>query len=122
MNDGKLTIAPMAGEQTLVASDRFGNSTTVKFTVNTEHTADEGVITTPATAATEGVKTYTCTICGTTIRTEAVAKLAPTTEEGTNGTDRAPHTGDTNHMMYWLALLVVSGLGMMLTVISRKKR
>ena len=191
----------MAGEQTLVASDRFGNSTTVKFTVNAEHTADEGVITTPATAATEGVKTYTCTICGTIIRTEAVSKLAPTIVEGANssykaGTDKsltfrsdaalddfttvlvdgkelskseykvsgdgitiilndeylnkldagehtisirsasgdakttftvkekaqAPHTGDTNHMMYWLALLAVSGLGMTLTVVSRKKR
>ena len=191
----------MAGEQILVASDRFGNSTTVKLTVNAEHTADEGVITTPATAAAEGVKTFTCTICGTPICTEAVAKLAPTIVEGADstykaGTDKsltfrsdaapddfttvlvdgkelnkseytvsgdgitivlgdtylnslaagehtltirsvsgdagttftvkekaqAPHTGDTSHMMYWLALLAVSGLGMTLTVVSRKKR
>ncbi|MFR7389550.1 MAG: leucine-rich repeat protein [Blautia faecis] len=38
------------------------------------HTWNNGVITKPATIAEEGVKTYTCTICGVT-RTETIAKL-----------------------------------------------
>ena len=39
-----------------------------------KHTWNNGVITKPATIAEEGVKTYTCTICGVT-RTETIAKL-----------------------------------------------
>ena len=38
------------------------------------HTWDEGVVTTPATHTKEGVKTYTCTVCGGT-KTEPIAKL-----------------------------------------------
>ena len=40
-----------------------------------KHTWNNGVITKPATIAEEGVKTYTCTICGVT-RTETIAKLS----------------------------------------------
>ena len=39
-----------------------------------KHTWNNGVITKPATIAEEGVKTYTCTVCGVT-RTETIAKL-----------------------------------------------
>ena len=39
-----------------------------------KHTWNNGIITKPATIAEEGVKTYTCTICGVT-RTETIAKL-----------------------------------------------
>ena len=39
-----------------------------------KYTWNNGVITKPATIAEEGVKTYTCTICGVT-RTETIAKL-----------------------------------------------
>ena len=37
-----------------------------------EHTWNEGVVTTPATESAEGVKTFTCTVCGQT-KTEPVA-------------------------------------------------
>jgi hypothetical protein len=39
------------------------------------HSWDSGKVTTAATTAAEGVKTYTCTVCGVT-RTEAIPKLA----------------------------------------------
>ena len=39
-----------------------------------KHTWNNGIITKPATIAKEGVKTYTCTVCGVT-RTETIAKL-----------------------------------------------
>lgn len=39
-----------------------------------KHTWNNGVITKPATIAEEGVKTYTCTVCGVT-RTDTIAKL-----------------------------------------------
>lgn len=85
LEDGKLTVTGLEEKQTLVATDRFGNSTTVTFTVNTEHISDEGKITKEPTAAVEGEKTFTCTVCGLVLRTEPVAKLAPTIVEGANG-------------------------------------
>lgn len=42
-----------------------------------EHTWDEGVITTEPTETTDGVKTFTCTVCGYQ-KTESVAKLTHT--------------------------------------------
>ena len=43
----------------------------------TPHSYDSGVITTPATETTEGVKTYTCSVCHHT-KTETVPKLSHT--------------------------------------------
>ncbi|MBO5322857.1 MAG: hypothetical protein J6A88_01985, partial [Oscillospiraceae bacterium] len=44
-----------------------------------EHTWNDGVVTTPATSTTEGVMTYTCTVCGLE-RTETIEMLSPTGE------------------------------------------
>ena len=49
------------------------------------HTWNAGVVTKEATASAEGVKTYTCTVCGAT-RTEAIAKL-DVPDVGTKETD-----------------------------------
>ena len=54
------------------------------------HTWDEGKVTTEATCTTEGVKTYTCTICGET-KTEAVAALGHTVDEKTWKHDGTNH-------------------------------
>ena len=50
-----------------------------------KHISDEGKITKEPTAAVEGEKTFTCTVCGLVLRTEPVTKLAPTIVEGANG-------------------------------------
>ena len=50
-----------------------------------KHISDEGKITKEPTAAVVGEKTFTCTVCGLVLRTETVAKLAPTIVEGANG-------------------------------------
>ena len=59
-----------------------------------KHTWNNGVITKPATIAEEGIKTYTCTVCGVT-RTETIAKLpmptatpAPSVSVGAKITDK----------------------------------
>jgi hypothetical protein len=39
------------------------------------HISDSGVVTTPATTASTGVRTYTCTVCGDVIRTEEIPML-----------------------------------------------
>lgn len=53
--------------------------------VTEAHSWDNGVITVAASETAEGVMTYTCTVCGET-RTEAIAKLPPTTEAPTTET------------------------------------
>ncbi len=64
-----------------------------------EHIWGEGAETTPATDATEGLKTYTCTACGET-RTEAIAKLnhehTPATEWTSNATQHWHNCTDEN--------------------------
>ncbi|MDO5145889.1 MAG: leucine-rich repeat protein [Eubacteriales bacterium] len=54
----------------------------------TGHKWDEGTITTPATETSEGVKTYTCTVCGET-RTESIPKL-PVTQDKKPADSTAP--------------------------------
>ncbi len=115
--DGKLTVAALEGEQTLVVTDRFGNTTTVTFTVSADHTPDEGKITTPATVDAEGVKTITCTTCGEVLRTEPIAKLPkPADETG------APTTGDASRPTAWMALAALSAAGLLAMLEERKRR
>lgn len=59
---------------TIIVTDRAGNSTTITVNV-VAHKWDDGVVTTPATCGKEGVKTYTCTVCGDT-KTEAITPTA----------------------------------------------
>ena len=47
---------------------------TLTASITTEHTWNDGEITTPATCKDAGVKTFTCTVCGET-KTEEIAKL-----------------------------------------------
>lgn len=54
------------------ACSKCGDKTDV-----TAHSYDNGMITTPATETTEGVKTYTCSVCNHT-KTETVPKLSHT--------------------------------------------
>ena len=42
VNDGKFTVNPAAGEQTVVATDKAGNTTTCTITVNNGHTYVDG--------------------------------------------------------------------------------
>lgn len=97
------------GEKTLTCS--CGEVVTEKIAKLTEHKWDEGKVTTAATAEKEGVKTYTCSVCGET-KTEAVAKLP-----ASSNTD----TGDNTMMIPLMILVVLSGFGLALTVIGKKK-
>ncbi|MBR4720589.1 MAG: InlB B-repeat-containing protein, partial [Clostridia bacterium] len=56
------------------------------------HTWNEGEVTTPATHTTEGVKTYTCTVCGGT-KTEPISKLTEHTFETWVKVDETYHKG-----------------------------
>lgn len=116
--DGKLTVSAAEGVQTLTATDRFGNTVTVTFTVNAQHTEGEGKITTPATTEREGVKTYACTVCGQVLRTEPVAKL-PALAEPTTPT--VP-TGDTGNTGLWMGLAALCGMSLAVLLRTGKRK
>ena len=116
--DGKLTVSAAEGVQTLTATDRFGNTVTVTFTVNAQHTEGEGKITTPATTEREGVKTYACTVCGQVLRTESVAKLPAPTEP----TTPAVPTGDTGDTGLWMGLAALCGMSLAALLRTGKRK
>lgn len=116
--DGKLTVSAAEGVQTLTATDRFGNTVTVTFTVNTQHTEGEGKITTPATTEREGVKTYACTVCGQVLRTESVAKLPAPAEP----TTPAVPTGDTGDTGLWMGLAALCGMSLAALLRTGKRK
>lgn len=60
VNDGKFTVNPAAGEQTIAATDKAGNTTTCTITVNDGHTYVNGK----------------CLVCGATDPTYAVEVTA----------------------------------------------
>ena len=63
---------------TVTGKGNYTGAVTKEFTITPcQHQWDDGEITTPATCTTEGVRTYTCQLCGET-KTEAVAKLPHT--------------------------------------------
>ena len=103
--DGKLTVSAAEGVQTLTATDRFGNTVTVTFTVNAQHTEGEGKITTPATTEREGVKTYACTVCGQVLRTES-----------------AVPTGDTGDTGLWMGLAALCGMSLAALLRTGKRK
>ena len=116
--DGKLTVSAAEGVQTLTATDRFGNTVTVTFTVNAQHTEGEGKITTPATTEREGVKTYACTVCGQVLWTESVAKL-PAPAEPTTPTVPTGDTGDTG---LWMGLAALCGMSLAALLRTGKRK
>ncbi len=64
----------------------------------TGHSWDNGVVTAEATATADGVKTYTCTVCGAT-KTEVISATGETTaqsDENTTATQTADSTVSTN--------------------------
>lgn len=113
--DGKLTVSAAEDVQTLTATDCFGNTVTVTFTVNAQHTEGEGKITTPATTEREGVKTYACTVCGQVLRTESVTKLPAPAEP----TTPAVPTGDTG---LWMGLAALCGMSLAALLRTGKRK
>lgn len=80
-----------------------------------------------ATQTAKGEKEHTCTICGYTEKAE-IAKLpatdtTDTTKNNQNtGAATSPNTGDNSHMALWIALLFVSGAGVIGTTVYGKKK
>lgn len=83
-------------------------------------------VTKEATETAKGEKEHTCTICGYT-ETAEIAKLPATTDPTKPDTETksdttSPQTGDNSHMALWIALLFVSGAGVIGTTVYGKKK
>lgn len=77
------------------------------------HKFGDWTVTKEATEKEAGEKEHTCTVCGYTEKAE-IEKLPATTN---------PTTGDNSHIALWIALLFVSGAGVIgTTVYSKRKR
>ena len=94
------------------------------------HKYGDWKVTKEATQTAKGEKVHTCTICGYTEKAE-IEKLPATTEPTKPGTDTKPDTkpgkdnpatGDNSHMALWIALLFVSGAGVIGTTVYGKKK
>lgn len=81
LTDLKITVKPESFKQNIKAFDLSGNEISVDFTVNDGHEFDGGKVTTAATAAKEGIKTFTCIHCGET-KTEKIEKTNPVIIDG----------------------------------------
>lgn len=87
----------------------YDNADSFTVSATGEHTWDEGVVTTQPTTTSEGVKTFTCTVCEHT-RTESIPKLDPS----------GVKTGDSG-ILLWIALASAAALGGA-CLYGRKKR
>ena len=91
------------------------------------HKYGDWKVTKEATQTAVGEKEHTCTICGYT-ETAEIAKLPATTDPTKPDTETksdttSPQTVDNSNMSLWIALLFVSGAGVIgTTVYGRKKR
>ena len=90
------------------------------------HKYGDWTVTKEATEQEAGEKEHTCTVCGYTEKAE-IEKLPATTEPTKPGTDTKPGkdnpaTGDNSHMALWIALLFMSGAGVIGTTVYGKKK
>lgn len=90
--DEKFTVAPADGEQTIVVTDKAGNSTEMTITVNDGHTWGEYTSNGDATCTADGTKTAKCQFCDAadTVADEG-SMLAHTFGEWTDAKDGEHH-------------------------------
>ena len=90
--DGKFTVAPAAGEQTIVVTDKAGNRTEMTITVNDGHTWGEYISNHDATCTADGTKTAECQFCDATDTVvDEGSMLAHTYGEWTDAKDGKRH-------------------------------
>ena len=85
------------------------------------HTYGDWKVTKEATEKEAGEKAHTCTVCGYT-ETAEIAKLPTNPGTDTKPETTTPATGDNSHMALWIALLFVSGAGVIGTTVYGKKK
>lgn len=89
------------------------------------HNYGEWSVVKEATATEKGIKEKVCSVCGFKV-TEDIPVVtdnadADETDKDNISTD-SPATGDTSNIILWISLLILSGIGIFLTIIFRRKQ
>ena len=89
------------------------------------HNYGEWSVVKEATATEKGIKEKVCSVCGFKV-TEDIPVVtdnadADETDKDNISTD-SPATGDTSNIILWISLLILSGIGICLTIIFRRKQ
>lgn len=126
--DGKVVLSYRTDAQTLVATDKAGNTTAVKITVHDGHLWGQDEVVAAATAEKEGQIRHTCTRCGEVELKTTPKQPAASSSPADQGQAKQPaaenpfpKTGDAGLLPVWLAAVLASG-GLLLTQLLRKKR
>lgn len=124
LTNGRITLSYAQRAQTLVATDKAGNSTTVKTTVHNGHVWDAGTVIAAATTEKEGQIEHVCAHCGRT-ELKTIPKISGA------GTDNGrtpsvaeniyPKTGDTHLLLPWMTAALASAGILALMVVKKKK-
>ncbi len=94
------------------------------------HISDNGVVTVQASETEAGVKTYSCTICGQVLKTEAIP-MTGNADLGTAPTEpnetETPKTGESTDMTWYRLLMVIFGsaaaaMGVAMRIENKKQR
>lgn len=80
------------------------------------HTYGDWTVTKESTTTEKGSKEKTCSVCGHKVTEEL--PLA----EATDKDPSSPQTGDNSNLLLWFVLLMISALGIVSTVVFKKKR
>lgn len=126
--DGKVVLSYRTDAQTLVATDKAGNTTAVKITVHDGHLWGQDEVVAAATAEKEGQIRHTRTRCGEVELKTTPKQPAASSSPADQGQAKQPaaenpfpKTGDAGLLPVWLAAVLASG-GLLLTQLLRKKR
>ena len=92
--DGQFTLMP-EGEQTIVATDKLGNTTTI--TIHFAHTGGKATYTEKAK----------CEVCG-----QEYGDVLP----------KRPSTGDNSNLIFWIVVTIVSASSLLMVINQKKKK
>ena len=82
------------------------------------HTYGDWTVTKESTTTEKGSKEKNCPICGHKVTEELPLAESTNTNTDTN----SPQTGDNSNLALWFVLLMISALGLVSTVVFKKKR
>ena len=91
------------------------------------HISDGGKVTKAATANNEGIKTYTCTVCGKELKTEKIPRISsviqPSEPSNPSNTEtNAALTGDSSDLVLWGILALIAGCATVAGVYLNQKK